>query len=284
MTRRLKHLLRFGIFLTLLPLGGCTALGFVDAITPSGDYRAELDQPYGNDIRQRLDIYHPLKGEDPDRPVVLFFYGGNWKMGDKASYRFVGESLASAGFVTVVADYRLYPDVTFPAFVEDGATATRWIAKHLKRPDGSPRPIVLMGHSAGAYNAAMLACDPRYLGPDRSLVKAWIGMAGPYQFKPDPENALILDPPDGRPNMAADAADAGTPPAFLMLAGDDEVVGVVNADRLEAKLKSLGVPVMRKSYPGRSHATLVGALASSLTFLAPVRADAIDYLKAVPQS
>jgi acetyl esterase/lipase len=84
--------------------------------------------------------------------------------------------------------------------------------------------------------------------------------------------------------MAADAADAATPPAFLLVAGDDEIVGQVNADKMEAKLNSLGVPVVRKTYPGLHHATLVGGLGSSFGFIGPIRADVLAYLDALPRS
>ncbi len=274
-----------GISLSLgaLALAGCNALSLVDAVTPRGGYTATLNQPYGTDPRQRLDVYRPAGPDDASRPVVLFFYGGNWKEGSKNDYRFIGQSLATAGYVTIVADYRLYPAVAFPGFVEDGAAATAWSAAHLLKPDGSPRRIVLMGHSAGAYIAAMLAVDGRYLGPNRKLIEAWVGLAGPYQFVPNEENGRILASPDGRPNMAADAADKDTPPAFLLVAGDDEIVGPVNADKLEAKLESLGVPVVRKTYPGVHHATLVGGLGSSFGFIGPIRADVVAYLDALPR-
>lgn len=266
----------------MLALAGCSALDLVDAVTPRGGYSVEANQAYGGDERQRLDIYRPLGPDDASRPVLVFFYGGNWKVGSKADYRFVGQSLATAGYVTIVADYRLYPAVAFPAFVEDAAAAVAWTAAHMRRPDGSPRRIVLLGHSAGAYIAALLATDERYLGPRRALIEAWVGLAGPYQFVPKDENARILASPDGRPNMAADAADAATPPTLLLVAGDDEVVGQVNADKLEAKLQSLGVPVQRKTYPGVHHATLVGGLGASFGFIAPVRADVLTYLDALP--
>jgi len=283
--RRLgRHGAKLGIGVTLaaLALAGCSVFDLVDTVTPRGGYSVERDQAYGADARQRLDVYRPAGLDDPTRPVVLFFYGGNWKSGSKADYRFVGQSLATTGYTTVVADYRLYPAVGFPAFVEDGALAAAWTASHLLRADGSSRRIVLMGHSAGAYIVGMLAADPRYLGANRRLVEAWVGMAGPYQFVPDGENARILASPDGRPNMAAEAADAGTPPAFLIVAGADEIVGQVNADRMEAKLKSLGIPVQRKTYPGVHHATLIGGLGTSFGFIAPVRADVLAYLAALP--
>lgn len=286
MRRFIRGGAKLGIRLTFgaLALAGCSALDVVDAVTPRGGYSVQSDQAYGADARQKLDVYWPAGPEDYTRPVVLFFYGGNWKMGSKADYRFVGQSLATAGYVTIVADYRLYPAVAFPGFVEDGAAAVAWTATHMRRPDGSSRRIVLMGHSAGAYIAGMLATDQRYLGVNRHLVEAWVGMAGPYQFAPKDENARILHSPDGRPNMAADAADAGTPPAFLIVAGEDEIVGQVNADKLEATLKHLGVPVLRKTYPGMQHSMLVGGLGTSFGFIGPVRADVLAYLDAVPRS
>jgi acetyl esterase/lipase len=282
-----RRLARRGVALGLqltfgaLALAGCSALDVVDAVTPRGGYSVERDQAYGPDARQRLDVYRPEGGGDIARPVVLFLYGGNWQNGTKNDYRFVGESFAKAGYVTIVADYRLYPAVAFPQFIEDGAAATAWTASHLLKPDGTPRPIVLIGHSAGAYIVGMLAADRRYLdaaGPGRGVIRAWVGLAGPYQFVPDGENIRILAAPDGRPNMVADAADADTPPALLLVAGGDEVVGQVNADRLEAKLRGLGVPVERKTYPGLHHAILVGGLGSSFTFIGPIRADVLAYL------
>lgn len=100
----------------------------VNALTPSKTYHAVTDVAYGDSERQRLDVYVPTRAEAAvgGMPVVVFFYGGSWQNGDRAEYRFVGEALASQGFLAILPDYRTYPEVTFPAFMDDAASAVRW--------------------------------------------------------------------------------------------------------------------------------------------------------------
>lgn len=263
-----------------LLLAGCGGLAFVDGITPESTYTREAGIAYGPAARQRLDIYRPKGGDDPNRPVLVFLYGGGWVNGTRGDYRFVGESLAEAGYTIVIPDYRLYPGSHFPAFVEDAAAATAWTARHLL-PAGSPRRLVLIGHSAGGYLAAMLACDPHYLaqaGIGRALVAGWVGMAGPYDFTPTGENAAILAHDPGVETMPAKLCDAKTPPALLMLAGRDELVGRENAEAMAARLRVEGVPFDTRLYASLDHETLVGALASNLTVLGPVRRDLLAQL------
>ena len=94
-------------------IAGCRATEFFVANAPSAFSEVErhLDLPYGNDPRQQLDIIAPRRGEN--LPVVVFWYGGSWIARRKSEYRFVGDTLAKRGIVTVLADYRLYPQVTF---------------------------------------------------------------------------------------------------------------------------------------------------------------------------
>jgi acetyl esterase/lipase len=119
--------------------------------------------------------------------VAVFFYGGSWDSGRRQDYAWVGRALAAQGFLTIVPDYRLYPAVRYPGFVEDGALAVRWAADHARALGGDPGRIVLIGHSAGAYIAAMLALDDRWLeaaGVDPKAVRAFAGLSGPYDFLP----------------------------------------------------------------------------------------------------
>ncbi|MFC3683778.1 alpha/beta hydrolase [Hydrogenophaga luteola] len=173
--------------LGLLPLlQACSPLSLINATVPTGTHRAITDQIYGPDPRHRLDVYlppPPVSGA----PAVLFFYGGTWSSGRRQDYRFVGEALASRGIVALVADYRLSPQVSYPSFVQDSALALRWAWDRVERLGASPGRLFVLGHSAGAYNAAMLALDPRWLGAvglaPRQLA-GWIGLAGPYDFLP----------------------------------------------------------------------------------------------------
>src|SRR3954468_16987614 len=113
---------------------------------------------FGSGEHQRLDVYGPQRGKGQAlAPVAVFFYGGSWDTGRRQDYSWVGRALASRGFVTVVPDYGLYPKVRYPAFLEDGALAVRWAQDHAAEYGGDPGRIVLVGHSAGAYNAAMIA-------------------------------------------------------------------------------------------------------------------------------
>src|SRR3954452_9917177 len=163
MTRRLRCApLPLLLCLTaLLLLSGCTKFDVLNALVPSCGYTRTTDLAYGDQPRQRLDVYRPhnIAGA----PVVIFFYGGYWQYGEKNDYRFIADALTSRGFITVLPDYRLYPTVKFPAFVEDGASAVRWTHDHVERYGGDPQRVYLMGHSAGAHIAALLTLDPHYL-------------------------------------------------------------------------------------------------------------------------
>jgi len=147
-------------------LSACSPLLTFNAIVPKdgGTRLVVRDAPFGPDARQRLDVYAPASAARA-RPVLVFFYGGSWNSGTKAGYAFMGRAFAAQGFVTVVPDYQLVSLVRFPAFLQDNAAAVRWAQTHAAEIGGDLDRIVLAGHSAGAYNAAMLALDPRWLGP-----------------------------------------------------------------------------------------------------------------------
>lgn len=175
------------IALGALALSACTALNAFNTLTPK-DPASLVGQgiAYGANPRQRLDVYAP-KGAVKDAPVLVFFYGGGWSDGRRQDYRFAAQALASRGFVTIVPDYRLYPEVRYPLFLEDGALAVRWARDNAGRFGGDPNRLVLAGHSAGAYNAVELALDRAFLnaaGVDPKIVRGVAGLAGPYDFLP----------------------------------------------------------------------------------------------------
>ncbi|MBM3525100.1 MAG: alpha/beta hydrolase, partial [Alphaproteobacteria bacterium] len=156
-----------GSLIAAAGLAGCAGvngLRTIETLTPAGDYTLDRDAAYGPSARQRVDVYRPrLSSTALPPPTVVFFYGGSWRRGDKESYRFVGEYLSRLGVIAVVADYRLHPEVTFPAFVEDGAAAVAWASREAMALGGDPSRVFAMGHSAGAHIAVLLALEPRYL-------------------------------------------------------------------------------------------------------------------------
>ncbi|QKZ02868.1 alpha/beta hydrolase [Pseudomonas eucalypticola] len=265
-------------------LAACSPLKLVDGLTPSDSYRLTAGIAYGSDPRQQLDIYQPLKPL-PEHPVVVFFYGGTWNSGSRQQYRFVGEALASRGILTVVADYRLYPQVRYPDFLKDNAAALAWTWRHIAGYGGNLERLFVMGHSSGAYNASMLALDPRWLaaeGLSPTILHGWIGLAGPYDFLPieNPQAKPVFfsphEPPDSQPihHLSAQA-----PPALLIAANSDNLVNPRrNTWQLATRLREQGVPVQDFYYNRINHITLVGSLARPLRWLAPVLPDIVQFV------
>lgn len=257
-------------------LAACSPIKVLNALTPTSTFTKTSSLAYGDDPRQKLDIYRPVTAL-PDAPVVVFFYGGSWNSGSKDDYGFVGEALAARGIVVVIADYRLYPQVRYPLFLQDGAQAVAWVYQHSAEYGGDPRKLYVMGHSSGDYNAAMLALDPQWLagvGLSPSVFKGWIGLAGPYDFLPI-ENRDVRpvffypdSPPDSQPiNHVSQSA----PPSLLIASVDDNLVNPKrNTGGLAKKLRAAGVPVEEFYFTRTSHATLVASMSRPLRWLAPV--------------
>ena len=271
-----RHWVGLVSVLGIAALTGCSATGALNALVPSDSHAFRPDIAYGQDPRQQLDVYLPLARQQAG-PVVVFFYGGSWTTGERAGYKFVGEALASRGISVVIADYRLSPQVKYPVFLQDSAQALRWTFEHLAELGGDPRQVFVMGHSAGAYNAAMLALDDRWLagvGLQPAQLAGWIGLAGPYDFLPigNPDVQVAFEwPATPADSQALMHASKNSPPALLLAARADTTVNPVrNSEALARKLKAARVPVGLTVYDKVSHVTLVAALAKPLRGLAPV--------------
>ena len=277
------------MFLTLLILLGaiaaCSPLTAINAVTSGSASEKELAISYGDDVRNQLDIYRPRTGNGA-APVVVFFYGGSWNMGSRTDYAFVGEALAERGIVAVLADYRLYPQVRYPDFVDDSARAVAWTLKEIQRHGGDPKRVFVMGHSAGAYNAAMVAIDKRWLaaaGASTDALRGFIGLAGPYDFIPinDKNVRPVFFYPDTPPaSQPINHVTAGAPPALLIASHTDKLVDPVrNTGGLANRLRSVGVAVDEVYFDNTSHASLIGAIAWPLRGLAPVLDTVVKFVK-----
>ena len=269
-----------------LLVAGCSPLATFDRLVPkdSGGRRVAEALSYGSDARQRLDIYAPRTAGTGGRPVVVFFYGGSWNSGTRSGYAFVGRALAAQGFVVVIPDYRLVPAIRYPAFVEDGAAAVRWTKGHIAGFGGDPAKLVLMGHSAGAYIAAMLAVDDRWLGRDRQAVRGLVGLAGPYDFAPfdvDVSRAAFGAWPRPEETQPVHWAGAGDPPALLLVGADDKTVLPRNSEALAARLQAGGVPVTLRAYPKLGHVGMILSVARPFRGRAPVVADVAAFVRQV---
>lgn len=252
-------------------LAGCSPAAILNLAVPRGGYRLVGDEPYGPNPRQRLDAYAPATAVGRPGPLVVFIYGGSWRRGERGTYRFVGQALASRGYATVIPDYRLFPEVRFPSFLEDCAAAVAWARAHADRIGADPGRLHLMGHSAGAYNAAMLALDGRWLGAHgldpRRDVRGLVGLSGPYDFYPftgEDTREVMAPAADPLQTQPITFADGHGPPMLLATGLDDDIVRPRNTLSLAARTRERGGRVEVRTYPGVGHIGTVAALAAPL--------------------
>lgn len=278
---------RYWMQLGLLALAGsllsaCSGQKLLNTLTSERGISRVSNLVFDPGTGLKLDVYTPNGAKNA--PVVVFFYGGRWSEGSRDLYEFVGAALAKQGFVAMVPDYRQYPSVKFPAFVEDSARAVRWARDHATEYGGDAGRLFVMGHSAGAYNAAMLAVDARWMagvGGSRQWLAGMIGLAGPYDFMPftDPDIQDMFGPParwaDTQPINHVDGANT---PLLLLHGENDESVWPKNTRNLAAKVSAAGGSVETVIYPKMSHSWIVATLSGTLQGQSDVMAHVREFV------
>ncbi|MEO7277197.1 MAG: alpha/beta hydrolase, partial [Sphingomicrobium sp.] len=241
---------------------------------------------FGPDPRLKLDVWVPANRPTGPLPVIIFFYGGGWVTGERGDYGFAARAFASRGFVVVVPDYRLVPQVRFPTFIEDGALAVKWTADHIASFGGNPRELLISGHSAGSYIGAMLALDRHYLtqaGVDSAAIRAAALLSGPYDFYPFTEeqgrDALGAWPKPGE-TQPINFVRRDAPPMLLMHGTADTIVQPRNSRRLAAALKAAGATAELKLYPGKSHIDTIKSLSPVFRGTTSALTDSIAFFTA----
>jgi acetyl esterase/lipase len=248
-----------------------------------GDETIISDIAYGAESEQKLDIYLPNDAGPTQHDVVVFFYGGRWTNGAKEDYRFVGMALAEQGFVVVIPNYRKYPQVHFPVFVQDGAKALAWVYDNINDYHGAQGRINVAGHSAGALIGALLAADERYLSGEHKnrtdIIHSFVGLAGPYDFTPDePDLKDMFGPPENYPQMQATTfIDGKQPPMLLLYGAKDTTVKPYNLENLLQRIKDKGGYVRSIIYPDIDHIDIIVALSWLGSSHAPVIEDMVEF-------
>lgn len=239
---------------------------------------------YAERSRHRLDVCRPR--DAVAAPVIIFFYGGAWQSGYKELYRYVAKALARRGYVAVVPDYRIYPEVCYPDFLDDGALVVRWVKDNIARFGGDPDKLFLKGHSAGAHIAAMLSIDARWLGKvgldPRRDIAGLIGIAGPYDLMPlrDEKLKVIFGGVNRPETQPIFHVAPGAPPALLMTGGRDRLVEPGNSVRLATRLVAAGNSATVLTYRRVGHFIIIAAVAPFLRFLVPVMRDVDAFIAA----
>lgn len=263
-------LLAFVALQIAIARNGPAVLDTVDRIT-AADARVErlATVRFGDHPAQKLVVHRP-QGlvAHAAQPVLVFIHGGSWDSGDPEDYGFVGRSFAEFGFVTVKAGYRLGADGAFPAMLEDGAAALAWVRENIAELGGDPDHIVLMGHSAGAYNAAMLALDGQWLAARNvpiETVKGVVGLSGPYDFYPfDSDFTRAAFGHSDQPELTqpVNFPSAESPPFLLIHGEQDNSVRVRNSLALKQRLAEAGANARLHVFAQMDHSAPLLQLAS----------------------
>ncbi|HYC01748.1 MAG TPA: alpha/beta hydrolase [Azospirillaceae bacterium] len=274
----------------LAGLAGCKPVDALNAVVPKAGFTRVEAVAYAPGPRRMLDVYRPRDLKGP-APVVVFLYGGKWSTGDRGDYLFVGEALASRGLVAVIPDYRLYPAHRFPAFMEDAALAVAWAARHAAEQGGDPGRVVVMGHSAGAHIAALLALDPRWLagaGVADGALAGMVGLAGPYDFLPftDPVVIGVFQPAEAdlKATQPISFVRRGAPPLLLLSGDADDTVRPRNSRALADAQMAAGGRAEARFYPGMGHIGIITALAAPFRRGKSVLDDAAGFIHALPST
>ncbi len=271
MTHRIATALLASAIVVLAPLlGGCASLALGAANLIENGKAISTEIAYGDGARQRYDVYRPVGADDALRngplPVVIFVHGGSWENGNKDLYRWVGQGLAAQGFIAVLPNYGLMPERRFPEFVGDVARAVAHARTQFAAWGGDTARIVLMGHSAGAHIAALVAYDTRYLaahGLSPRMFSGFVGLSGPYDFVFDTE--LLQRTFSGTPKQEHDALPVHfvtpqSPRTLLIMGRDDSTVKPRNTHSLAARLREVGARVDTLWVDG-THSVTVSAFA-----------------------
>ena len=261
-----------------------TPLDALNAAIASDDVIARRAQRYGPGPRQTMDVWRPADAAD-ELPVLVFFYGGAWQGGRRQDYAFVAATLARRGMVVAVPDYRLFPQVRFPVFIEDAALAVAAVLRRARDWGGDPARVVLAGHSAGAYLAAMLALDPQWLdqaGVDRGRLAGMVGLAGPYDFLPiqDEDIRAVFAAPDLRATQPVSHVDGRAPPLLLLHGAADRTCYPRNSLALVARVQAAGGRAQVRLYPRVGHIGILLGMAPLFRFLAPSATDLAGFVLA----
>jgi acetyl esterase/lipase len=262
----------------------CSPVKVLNTLVPANGYQLQADIAYGDLSRQKLDIYQPkLKNER--LPVVIFYYGGSWDSGDKSDYKFAAEAFTSNGFVTVIPDYRVYPEVLFPGFMADPAAAAKWVKQNIQQYGGDPTRVYLVGHSAGAHIAVMLSLNTEYLAQvdlAPNDFRAVIGSAGPYDFLPLKSNRLkeiFGDEAHQLKSQPIEFVTGANPPMLLLVGLKDGTVWPRNTFNLANKIKQAGGFVEVAEFPNYGHIDMAAKLAKPLRGNSRLLASMIEFMQ-----
>lgn len=258
----------------------------LNRMTSRQHFELTADLRYGEHARHCFDLYR-ARQPAANKKLIVFVHGGAWQHGSKDDYVFLADTLCKAGHDVAILNYRLSPEVIFPAYVDDLDTALQYLFAQREALQ-LPEAWVLMGHSAGAFNVMSLLYPPTPYGyAYHRCIQAVIGLAGPYHF--DYKGDALAEP----------AFDASVPyqqvmPKYwvkpnqvqhlLLVAEKDEVVGEFNAVDMAAALQAQGNAVQLQYVPKVSHLMIIASLAAWVRQRYATQKMIVDFLTQLPKA
>ncbi len=238
---------------------------FYSALFAERNIHVKNNVSFGDLPRYKLDIYQPHI-TNAKTPVIIFYYGGGWDSGERQMYGFVGSALASQGYITVIPDYRLYPEVIYPDFMTDIGLAYIWTRNNIM-PAGETTPkIFIMGHSAGAHMAALFTYNQKYLyslDKKTPMPDGFIGLSGPYGYNPlthERSGHIFEKVSDETEVQPIHQVRKNAPPALLLHGKKDKLVLTLNAYRMRDALHAVGAQAEAIELAKAGHINLLLAL------------------------
>ena len=253
------------VTVALALLTACDQRRAAEAIFLGKQFSLSSNIPYDTGARHLLDVYRPRDVGDTPVPVIVFLYGGRWQTGAKDEYKLAGDAITRRGYVAVIPDYRLAPQVKFPAWIDDAAHALRWVHDSIANYGGDRTQIFVVGHSAGAHTATVLSLDDRYLlhaGVQPEVVRGYVSMAGPVDTVwTDPDVQELMGPRDGWPGTYPAQLVSSTQhqPLLLLHGVKDKTVLPGNSTALAGLIKKFGGHACATLYPNLTHSSIVVA-------------------------
>ena len=189
--------------------------------------RVAPDLPYGDDERQKLDVYMPATAPGTPAPVLLFFHGGYWVIGHKDLMGFMAPAITPAPALLVPVGYRLAPGAKYPQQVDDCRAALRWVYDQIADYGGDPARIYVAGHSAGGHLAALITLQQERLadfGLPTDIIKGCFPVSGVFdvtETPPDRREAFLNSEADARDASPLYHAEGNATPFLLEIGSED---------------------------------------------------------------
>lgn len=275
---------RYFYFVLLISIfTSCTPVSFLNGITPSKSYLLEKNVSYGSLGSQVMDIYQ-ARAKKENSPIIVFIHGGSWDSGSKDIYKFFAEGFTSEGYDVAVPNYRLFPEIIFPDMLHDTAKAVAYLSNLF-----SNRKVVLIGHSAGGYNALMVSMNKHYLKEQGisvcSLISGVVSISSPtgvYELKKEP--LVTIFPDRFKYNDAPMAYVDNATPSLLVINGlADKVVDPQNAIILSEKVNKRGGQSVLKLYPDTNHTQAVQVMSRYFDDNISLKSDILNFIDELPR-